>query len=231
MKIVKLNTPKDNNLFNGVEPDDHYQNRIHKIVADDYNFNANGDFDVTEDVEVWVAHYRRLQINYNHMYKKVATVLNTKVLGDWANIGNLSLEEKHIAVQYHIAPYTDRVVTASDWQVSNDTDKSNWSNLLENTANGRRDIYELMRRAAGEYIRTGVVSLEQSQNLFTDIHPNASYYSETNHPSFKAWLCSTSVTVDSDIFDYTSTGFASKGYFNQNLLDDLIAIYDGTHYA
>jgi len=231
VKIVKLNIPKDNNLFNGLEADDHYQNRIHKIVADDYDFNTNGDFDMTEDAQTWLNHYRRLQINYNHMYKKVATILITKVLGDWANIGNLTQEESEIAVMLHIAPYTNRVITASAWQVSDDIDRENWGILLEETANGRRSIYELMRLRAGEAMRLGVLNLEQSQNFFTDVHPKASYYTETNHPSFKAWLNSEIVTVDSEVFDYTSTGFASKLYFNQALLDDLIDIYNGDHYA
>lgn len=234
MKWAKLNIEKYNALFHPFETDENFEKRQHVIVPDDYDFNDNADEDVTNDVTVWDKHGDRLHINYVHILKKIREILTIKSNPnyptlDFSGMDNLSNEEKLIGCKYFVFPHPIRVSIVSDEQ-----DNEAWNNLLENSKIGRIALYEEMRRKAGDEIRTATdyfAELGQNQHFYTDTYELADWFQETNHPAFKAWLCSTSVTVDGEVYDYTSNGFASKNYFEQSILDDLLDIYDGNNYA
>lgn len=237
MKLAKLNLDKDNSLFDGVEPDGHYQNRIHKIVSDDYDFNHDGDTDVSGDPTAWDTHANRLQINFMHSYKKIYVILlaaanpNYPTL-DWSGISALPDAWNELGVRMHVYPNSSDRIGVEAYQVEDEhEDLENYASFLEDTRNGRVAIYEQMRIKAGEHMVLGNISLEQSQQMMADIHPIDFFYIQTNNPQFKAWIESTSVTIDGTVYDYTTTGFESKSYFNEDIKHDILDVYNGTHYA
>lgn len=234
MKLCRLNLPKDNNLFNNVEPESHYQNRIHILVPDDYDFNNNNDVDESGNCVAWEAHYRRLKINYVHFLKIIQGILIPKANPnypalDYTGWGNLTEEEKKIAIRYHAAPYSLRIGVES-YQVTDEKDKINWQNLLSESKEGRVSIIEEMRTQTGEYLRTGVLTMSNSQSLFRDVEDMIRYYQNTNDPEFKVWICSIDDTAVSG-YNYYNNGFKSKSYWTQEIEDLLLRIYSGQNYV
>jgi len=242
MKLCKKNWPKDNELWEGAEPDYNYQNRIHVLVADDFDFNANADEDVSGDVLAWEAHYERLKINFMHFYKVISGVILAKtnsqfpLVVDWDNFDTLTDGEKRVAVQYLVhfgesfIPESTRIEDNEEvrdsWKFSSEKDRSNWDFVLKMTKEGREGLEEQMRERVGDFIPSGDISLTDTQIFFRDLWPKTLYWIQTNDPEFKAWLCST----DSGGYDHTLDGFSSKTYHTQEIEDSLVEIYDGNHY-
>ena len=216
MKLCKKNLPKDNEKWQGAEPDDHYQNRIHILVPDDFDFNTHADEDVSNDPISWKDHYKRLQINFVHAFNIIKTLLfvqaNTNPLDPQFDlIGDLSDEQNALAVMYHVYPYSIRVGSTYSWQIDEQKDKENWQDLLSMTKLGRVMIIEDMRKAVGEYIRTGQLSLTQTQEFYRDLYPLTEFYKQSNDPEMKVWICSADDTSNSG-YDHSTTGLSTKGY-------------------
>ena len=231
MKLCKLNIHKDNSTFNPFESDDHFEARRTTLVADDYDFNDNGDTDASSDVLEWEKHYKRLGINYIHFLKTIQGVILPKYYTnfptlDVTDFDALSDNEKSAGVKYHTVQYTDRVISG---YVSDSIDILNWDNVLANSKNGRIQLIEQLRVVIGEDIRIGLITLENTQAMFREVHHMVSYYKQSNDPEFKVWLCSLDDTIKSG-YNHSADGFNTKAYWFQDLEDRIMAIYNGTHY-
>ena len=236
MKLVRLNIQKDNNKFQPFETDENFAKRRHKIVPDDYNFNENGDEDVTDDPLVWRDHHKRLGINYMHAYKAIYSIIfiaanpNYPTI-DWSGIDDLPDEWNELGVKLHVYPLKSQRVGLKAYQaITDEEDENNWELLTEDTEIARVDLYQQMRKKVSSHIPKGNITLNDSRQMFRDLFPAYLFYTETNDAQLKVWITSIDDSLNSG-FDHSTDGFESKVYFHVDIQNDLIAILDGTHYA
>lgn len=152
--------------------------------------------------------------NYEMVRYYIQVLVITIAGGDFANWNNLTLAEKEVACKYVTAPYGLRVPAV----VSDEQDKENWKHLLIATKNDRNNCGEQMRLAVGEYIRTGLLTLSQTQAFFKDVSEFLYWFTEANVPDFKNWIFGLS--------PYEGV-FESKDYYSEELQQNLIDIYNG----
>lgn len=134
------------------------------------------------------------------------------------NFSNLPLRDKLIGCVYFFVPYNVRVQIISNLQ-----DKKNWEFLLAKTKESRETCTESMRRCAGQYIRTGDLTLAQTQQFYKDVRPHVQNFNEVNSPDLKQWLTNEVGSA------YENNGFAQKSYYSTALRDDLMNIYNGNY--
>jgi len=145
-------------------------------------------------------------------------------------IDNLSLDEKKIAVKYWVMQNPLDRIGVEEWQVSDAQDSLNVQDLLLKSKVARGIIIELIREKIGDHMRLGAIALEQTQRFFRIAADWVEDYINTSDPIFKAYMTSTSVTVDGVTDDFTGAGFMEETFSTQDILDDCMAIYNGTHY-
>lgn len=126
------------------------------------------------------------------------------------NFAGLSTEIKLIACELLILDYATRLQI-----ISEEEDKKNWNNLLTWSKEHRKLCIEKMRLYTGDYMRTGILTLEQSQQFFNDVSEYIYRYEETNGNEFKAFI------------DGTSGVFETKDYYSTGLQNGLLNIYNG----
>ena len=105
-------------------------------------------------------------------------------------------------------------------------DKENWRVLLRETRDSRVVCTEAMRQYVGEYIRTGLMTMAQSQQLGEDLFLLGGLirlFEQYNSPKFKQWITNEVNSI------YETAGFAQKGYFRTDLRDGLMDIYNGNY--
>jgi hypothetical protein len=136
------------------------------------------------------------------------------------NYLSLTNKQRIIAAKYFLVPYQLRVNIGifTDAQ-----DKDNWKYLLQQTKQSREDCVEAMRLQVGEYIRTGTMTLAQTQQFYKDIYSFVIWFEQSNLPDLKQWI---SNEVGSP---YETNGFVQTSYFNSTLRDQLMAIYNGNY--
>jgi len=191
--------------------------------------------DKTDSVLWWEKSYKKLNVNYYHFLKRIQNIIVPKGSSTYSplnfdQLDSLSEEEKVIAVKYWVMQIpTDRIGDES-WQVTNYEDSENIKNLLLLSKIGRSLIIEQIREKIGDHMRLGAITLEQTQRFFRIADNYVDGYINTSDPIFKAYMTSISVTVDGEISDFTNNGFIEESFSTQQILDDCMSIYNGTHY-
>lgn len=134
------------------------------------------------------------------------------------NFASLSNKTKLIACDFFLIPYNIRTQI-----ISNEQDSKNWEFLLRKTKESRIDCIEAMRIKTGEYIRIGLLSLEQTQFFYKDVFNYINFFIDTNSPEFKQWLISEVGT------QFENNGFSEKSYYLEQLKTELVDIYNGNY--
>lgn len=132
----------------------------------------------------------------------------------------LTSAQKIIGAKYFLVPYYYRVTTGI---FTDEQDKENWSDLLSETKSSREACVESMRKSVGQYIRTGTLTLVQTQQFYKDTRVFIQMFNEANSPDLKQWL---SNEVGSP---YENNGFAQQAYYSSNLKNELMDIYNGNY--
>lgn len=131
------------------------------------------------------------------------------------NFSSMSNEIKLLGCKYFLIPYSLRIQLITDSE-----DKNNWDFLLSETKKSRIECVEAMRIYTGQLIRTGDLSLSQTQSFYTDVHPYVTTFKEANCSEFKMWL------FGSTPFENV---FSSKDYYTVDIQNKLISIYNGDY--
>jgi hypothetical protein len=126
------------------------------------------------------------------------------------NFGGLNNQIKLIACELFLIPYSLRMQI-----INNEQDKINWEKLLIKSKEHRLECIEKMRVYTGDYMRTGLLSLTQSQNFFNDVSEYIYRYEQTNGNEFKLFI------------DGTDGVFITKDYYREDLQQGLLNIYTG----
>lgn len=131
------------------------------------------------------------------------------------NFSDMSIEKKIISCKYFLIPYSIRVQI-----VGEDQDKLNWDYLLTQTKASRSTCIESMRKHVGQYIRTGLLTLQQTQTFFLDVSEMIYQFEEANVPNFRKFIFST---------DELEGDFEAKEYYSVQLQEELMDIYNGNY--
>lgn len=187
------------------------------------------------DVYEWEKHYKKVGFNYYHFLKKLQSIIIPKASStldplNFDLIDNLSLDEKKLAVKYWVMQNPMDRIGSEEWQVSDAQDSLNVQDLLLKSKIARSLIIELIREKIGDHMRLGNISLEQTQRFFRIAALWVDDYINTSDPIFKAYMTSDSVTVDGVTDNFTGSGFIEETFSTQDILDDCMDIYNGTHY-
>lgn len=137
-----------------------------------------------------------------------------------SNYGNLSSDQKLIGAKYFLVPYSLRVTNGI---VTDEEDMNNWNLLLSRSKESRIKCVEAMRVHVGQYIRTGVLTLQQTQEFFRDVFQLINWFNEANLPDFKQWITNEVGSA------YENAGFADATYYSVELRDELMEIYNGKY--
>jgi len=137
-----------------------------------------------------------------------------------SNYSALTTTQKIIGAQYFFVPYSLRVTNGI---VTEEQDIENWSFLLSETKVSRENCVEAMRKHVGQYIRTGLLTLAQTQQFYKDTRVFIQWFNEVNLYDLIQWISNTPGSP------YENDGFAQQTYFNANLRDELIEIYNGDY--
>ena len=133
---------------------------------------------------------------------------------------SLTAEQKVIGAKCFFVPIGYRVTNGT---VTEAEDKSNWLNILSKSKESRLVCIEAMRVHVGELIRTGGLTLVQTQQFFKDVRIMITNFEQANDPDFKLWLTNEVGSA------YELDGFAQKTYYSTQLGTDLLAIYNGAY--
>ena len=135
---------------------------------------------------------------------------------NFVNYANLTQEEKIIGGLCFLSPYALRLQLWSDAE-----DKDVWMNVIAETKKTRVRTIEVMRKNVAEYIRTGLLTLLQTQMFDKDSSDMIAWYERSDARDFYQWLTN---EVGSP---YENDGFAQKSYYIVALKDSLVSIYNG----
>lgn len=134
------------------------------------------------------------------------------------NFSSLSTKKKMIACDFFLIPYNIRLMF-----VTNEQDSKNWEFLLKKTKESRKDCIEAMRLKTGEYMRTGQLTLVQTQLFYKDVFDYINWFEDANAPDFKQWLTNEVGSA------YENNGFEQASYYSSQLKTDLMDIYNGNY--
>lgn len=134
------------------------------------------------------------------------------------NFSSLSMNKKLRACDFFLVPYEVRTMLISD-----EKDSKNWEFLLKRTKESRKECIESMRLRTGEYMRTGQLTLLQTQLFYKDVFEYINWFEDANAPDFKQWLTN---EVGSP---YENNGFEQASYYTLQLKTDLMSIYNGNY--
>lgn len=134
------------------------------------------------------------------------------------NFAGMSNAKKLIACKYFLIPYVLRTQIIADAE-----DAENWDYLLHQTKLSRYACVEAMRVKVGQYMRLGILTLADTQHFYTQVYEFIIRFNEANSPDFKQWLFNEVGSA------YENAGFAQMTYFNTQMRDDLLDIYNGNY--
>jgi hypothetical protein len=177
------------------------------------NINDN-DYEDISSMENWdfvdVLDWSRRRDQINPLFYAIANANLT-------TYGNLTDAQKLIGAKYFFVPYSLRV---SNGIVTEQQDLDNWYLLLNETKESRLSCIEAMRKHVGQYIRTSLLTLAQTQSFYKDLYQYIDWFQQANAPDFKQWIFG--------LVPYAGI-FASKDYYSTNLQNELIDIYNGNY--
>lgn len=143
----------------------------------------------------------------------------------YTNWNNLNQDQKNIAINLILAPYSLRVPTITDEQ-----DLKNWNELIIISQGlpvlkytGRAKIVEKMREAVGNELRVETMAKEDIDLFYSSTSQYLQYYIASNSPEFKQWLTN---EVGSP---FENEGFAQEICYSIARKDYLLQIYQGNY--
>lgn len=178
-----------------------------------------GYTDVTNNSIDWSL--ARNILDYNRRRNKIATLLTIKGNSayptiNWNNWNSLSSDEKTLAAIMAICPYSLRNTIFSDTE-----DSINFNYVLTQTKEGRIAIIEEMRLCMASYMRLSIITLANLQDVYESINNEINYFRDSNNSKLKQWITNEIGSI------YFLTGFASKPYYNSDIKDAIMLIYNG----
>lgn len=188
--------------------------------------------DYTNDLSKWDEYGQEAKtengsrLEYKRMRDFVAPIVYALTGASLENWGTVTQETREFAAKYILVPYSLRVSTLSESE-----DVENFTVLYVETKgvdrfklHGRKRILEEMFfHVAINYYRNEGLS-QVDANDFTEATKEFSWRFENySSPDLKNWLCNVVGT------DYENDGFAEKSYFDADLRDELIGIYNGNY--
>ena len=185
--------------------------KVFETTVDDVNYEDISSMENWDNSDVLDWARRR-----NEISPLFYAIANT----DLSTYSNLTASEKLIGAQYFFAPYSLRVTNSI---VTETEDLENWDFLLTQSKENRERVVEYMRHQTGQYVRTEVLTLAQTQDFFKDVFELSNWFIEANIPDFKQWLTNEVGSI------YETAGFAEKAYYSSGLKDELIDIYNGKY--
>lgn len=212
MKLGKLigYNPATGNMDNGtLLPDVLF--KTFDTTIDDANYE---DY---SSIENW---YNSDLLDWARRRDEISPLFYAITGGDFSGYSNLTASEKLIGAKCFLAPISHRITNGV---VTETEDKENWNFLLAQTKKSRLDCVEAMRVSVGEDIRTGTLTLTQTQDFFRDVRIMITNFEQTNDPNFKQWLTNEVGSA------YENNGFSQKSYYSVNLKNKLLNIYNGKY--
>jgi len=186
--------------------------------------------DKTTDVISWDK-YGLDVLQYLHVRRKIQPLIIAKCssnpldsntyFDNWTN--GLTLEEKKIACNWIIAPYSLRITINSDaddlslWTIL--VEKSKGFNILKDTE-GRAYIIEEMRMRVSENLRKDLWTFATSNQFYYDTKDHIMAYMFANTTDLIDWISNKVGSL------YENNGFAQTSYYDATLQTDLIKIYN-----
>ena len=134
------------------------------------------------------------------------------------NFAGMSTKKKLRACEFFLIPHNIRTQI-----ISNEQDSKNWEFLLKKTKESRKECIEAMRLKTGEYMRTGLLTLLQTQMFYKDVFEYINWFEDANAPDFKQWLTNEVASP------YENNGFEQASYYTLQLKTDLMDIYNGNY--
>jgi hypothetical protein len=190
-----------------------------------------GDWiDCTNDAIAWDL-YGYHVLDYLMYRDKINQILFIKANPNYPTIdfsgffNVLSNEERLIMCKYILAPYALRLTIVDD-----SIDFFNWDRLvliskgnepINNPYTGRALVVEKMRKYVSHIVRVEQMTMANTQLFFEDVFNLVELYISSANPKFKQWLTNMVGT------QYENDGFAQKSYYNEQIKNDLINIYNG----
>lgn len=171
-----------------------------------------------EDITSMITWDASNHLDWSRRRDEISTLFYAEAGAQLQNFANMSAAKKLLACKYFLIPYNIRLQI-----ISEETDMEHWAELLQYTKESRQTCVEAMRKHVGQYIRTGDLTLAQTQAFFKDVRVHIQLFNDTNAPDFKQWLTN---EVGSP---YENDGFAQKSYFSSGLLAELLDIYNGNY--
>jgi len=202
------------NVFVNEEESGIFEYEWHEVVPEGYE-EALLNGSAIEGID---AFGKRADNSYSYARYEINQLLIAAVNPDFSNWANgITTEEKRIVSKYVLAPYALRVPTF----YSDADDKINADIVLAKTLSDRTSIIELMRKEVFHTkVRTGILTLAQSQQFFKDVNQFVYWYLNAACADLKQWITN---EVGSS---YETDGFEQKTYWSQDLEDTLMNIYN-----
>jgi len=202
------------------------------IIQDDNLTAPVGYTDKTNIVDVANSHYAQITLSYEYHRNWIKALFLAKDTintpqQESAAFPLLTPEEKSVVCKYILMPHYYRIMFHGEGG-----DFENWEVLVKRTEGvpydlleGRSLVYENMRLAVSEFVRTEswvygdyYANLTHAQNLFRDVFVMKELYVSSNDFEFKDFITSTGT------YDET-TGLKSKPYYLEPLEALLIFTY------
>jgi hypothetical protein len=181
-----------------------------------YTIAETLDLNLYDDVSTIEGWYGSNVLDWGRRRLQIKPLFYAKAGADLSNFATLTDAEKQIGAECFFIPLVMRL---QFW--SSDEDKVHWGNLLARTKESRVATIETMRKRVGDRIRTGELTLLQTQMFDKDSSAMISWYERSDARDFYQWLTNEVGSA------YETDGFAEKTYYSQALKDELLTIYNG----
>lgn len=201
---MKLGYKKTPDVIVVGQPDPNY------IIAETLDLN------LYDDVSTITGWYGSDVLDWGRRRLQIKPLFYAKAGADLSNFATLTDEEKQIGAEAFFIPLAMRL---QFW--SSEEDEVRWANLLAKTKESRVATIETMRKTVGDRIRTGELTLLQTQMFDKDTSLMISWYERSDARDFYQWLTNEVGSA------YETDGFAEKTYYTQALKDELLTIYNG----
>lgn len=211
MKIAKQDNPTNiDNLFEGTEPADKKDQRIHYIVDDAYDFATNNATDVSS-IENWDKFSSKRDFKFIRL--EIIKMYIAKGVDEAARWAACSEAEKDIVCKYLVAGGVNRVT-----RVGADQDKANYK------AFGRKMIASRDARIEEALLEIGYMLgvQENIEDMFSELRDKIEDHKKLNSKDLKEWINNEGA--------YASAGFQQKAYYNSNIRDKFNDIVENGNY-
>lgn len=188
------------------------------ILSTDVVLSQQLEDTITGLIDTHVCDYEYKQLDWSRRRDTLLPHFYAEAGAQLQNFAGLVMSKKLNACCFFIIPYSIRI------QVITDTnDAKNWDFLLTKTKESRISCVEAMRVKVGQYMRVGTITLTQTQDFYTQVYEKIFLFNNTNKPDLKMWITNEIGSV------YENAGFAQMTYYNVDIKNDLMSIYNGNY--